>query len=138
MVEMLQLSKLPKPAQFVFWHVLLAVVICLPFITIGYLDTVLSFFYDWMYYGNHHSVLSLSIILASVLGIFLTKKLKSNTPLISRAIAYLILSLIALIGLILPINKCEEYYVLNKESTAPECTYKSSCDAAPAEPGVKP
>ena len=85
-----------------------AVTLSLPFFSPWIIKFVAATKYDWMYYGNYYSLISLAFVASGVLAFFLFKK-KGEIFGAGLVIAFAYI----LIGIFLPSSRCEEYLILN-------------------------
>ena len=89
-----------------------AATLSFPFFSPWIIKFVAAIKYDWMYYGNYYSLISLAFVTSGVSAFFLFKKKgKIFGAGLSLAFAYI------LIGIFLPSSRCEEYLILNNSKT---------------------
>jgi hypothetical protein len=86
----------------------LAAVMATPFLSPWLIKAIAAVYYDWIYYGNYYSLISLSYISSAVAIFVLLKKPKRVL-----GIGLLISILYMLIGIFLPSPRCEEYLTLH-------------------------
>lgn len=96
----------------------LAAVMAAPFFSPWLIKVIAAVCYDWIYYGNYYSLISLSYLLSAVAIFFLLKKPKRVL-----GIGLLISILYMLIGIFLPSPRCEEYLTLHTIKPAEQNTY---------------
>jgi membrane-associated HD superfamily phosphohydrolase len=92
-----------------------------PFLSPWIIKTVAAIKYDWIYYGNYNSLISLTFLVSAVAAFALLKKTGKIFG-IGLAIAIIY----TLIGIFLPSSRCEEYLILRTNESAKPKTQE--CD----------
>ena len=87
-----------------------------PFLSPWIIKTVVAIKYDWIYYGNYNSLISLTFLASAAAAFVLFKKPGKILGIgLAIAITY------TLIGIFLPSSRCEEYLILRTiESAKPK------------------
>ena len=84
--------------------VALVVFLVTPFVSPWLIEAIAANYYDWIYYGNYYSLISLSFLVCAIAIFFLLKKPKKIIGFgLLIGVSYL------LIGVFLPSPRCEEY-----------------------------